>query len=146
MAYTPEGYDAGPGMIGGITRGALSGAVAGPPGVVVGGVVGLIGQGIGAYINAKRQREAKEDADKKHEEYMDFQREKFEADLAYQQQRLGLDRTSLMAKLKQQEENNENYYNERNYSRANDWYKKTMNQLNQPDMKNKLQNIYAQAA
>lgn len=140
-APTPISGGGGPGVLS--TVGTF---LASPAAGAVTGIVGLIGKGIGAWLKRKREKEAQERADAKYKEYMSFEREKWEQNVAFQQATLKLNRTQAVHKVRQDRQAQKNYTNERNNKRADTYYSKLMQQLNMPDAKSTLSQVYGRAA
>lgn len=141
MAEDYSGYDVGPGNVG-VAQAAGSGAgigamIAGPPGAIAGGLLGLAGRGITAWLNYKQAEEAKEEARERYEERLRRDQERWDYQVDQDAKRLKMDKMAYLEKLRQNKENMDNYYDERNYQRHNDLYNKTMKLLNTEGLRNK---------
>ena len=115
----------------------LGAIVGGPIGAGVGGVLGLVGQGITGWLQAKQQEEDREDAKKRYDTELAESVRRWEADQAWTQKRYNLDKATMINNLKTSRENMDNYYNERNYSRQQDWNGQLQGILKSDGLRNK---------
>ena len=99
----------------------LGAAVGGPAGALGGGLIGLVGQGISGWLQAKEREEEREAAEKRYNEQLAESAKRWEADQAWTEKRYNLDRSQYLNGLKNQREQMDNYYNERNYNRQQNW-------------------------
>ena len=88
----------------------LSGFMAGP----IPGVLGILGSGLKGWLNSRAQKRK----EKAYQEQLKEDRMRWQKSHELQQKRFGLDSKALSAKLKQQQVDNDNYFEERNYERG----------------------------
>ena len=103
----------------------------------VGGAIGLIGRGLSGWLAAKEKEEQREEDKKIWKEKMAEDRRRFELEFDMTQKRFGLDKAQMLNNLRQQQENQDNYYDERNVQRFQG-YKDNLNKLlNTGDLRNR---------
>ena len=103
----------------------------------IGGAIGLVGKGITGWLAAKEKEEQREEDKKIWEEKMAEDRRRFELEFDMTQKRFGLDKAQMLNNLRQQQENQDNYYDERNVQRFQG-YKDNLNKLlNTGDLRNR---------
>ena len=103
----------------------------------VGGAIGLVGKGITGWLAAKEKEEQREEDKKIWKEKMAEDRRRFELEFDMTQKRFGLDKAQMLNNLRQQQENQDNYYDERNVQRFQG-YKDNLNKLlNTGDLRNR---------
>ena len=112
-------------------------AIGGPPGALVGGVLGLIGSGLTGWLQAKQAEEDRKAAQRRYDTELAESTRRWEADQAWTQKRYKLDRATYLNNLKTSNENMDNYYNERNYSRQQDWNGQLQGILKSDGLRNK---------
>ena len=120
------------------TGGGLGAFIGGAGGALTGGLLGLIGQGITGWLQAKEAREARVEAEERYNQNLKESVRRWEADQAWTQKRYGLDKAQFMNSLKMQRENMDNYYNERNYQRKQEWGAGLQKILNTEGLRNKF--------